>query len=356
MSPARIAVVGAGWWSANHHLPSLAQYDGAALVAVCDPVRERAEEVATDHDVPEVVTDVEDLLGLRLDGVVVATPHDTHHAIAGRLLDAGIAVLVEKPLTTTTADAVDLVRRAERAGVPLAVGYTDQYTATSALVRNAVQGEIGELVQVMAEFSSSTAGLFAQAEDAEQAAGEGAEPAEDAEPEDQHPGTYSADHGGGQAHTQLTHVMGMVCWVTGREVAEVAAMVDQRGLEADVDDAAVIRFLHGGAGVVTSTGMAGEANGERHHVRYLGTRGTVDQDMLGDRAWLRRGDGSTVELTGGQEDVPRTWLPARRFADLTVGRATNPAPGRSAAAAVACIEALLTSAETRQFVTVSRLP
>ena len=33
----RIAVVGAGWWSANHHVPSLAQHDGAELVAICDP-------------------------------------------------------------------------------------------------------------------------------------------------------------------------------------------------------------------------------------------------------------------------------------------------------------------------------
>lgn len=365
--PARVVVVGTGWWSANHHVPSLAGYDGAELVALCDPQHERAEGLAAEHGVPRVLTDVEQVVELAPDGALVATPHDTHHDIAARLLDAGIAVLVEKPMTTSAGTAFDLVRRAERAGVPLLVGYTDQYTATSALVRRAVQGDIGELVQVMGEFSSSTARLFAEAErDREDAAdgrpGEAA--AEDAAAEDtaaegaadQHPGTYGAASGGGQAHTQLTHLMGMICWVTGREVREVAAVAVDRGLEVDVDDAAVLRFTGGGTGVVTSTGMAGQAGGERHHVRYLGTLGTVDQDMLADHAVLRRGDGTEVELAGSSGQVPRTWLPARAFADLLRGEGPDPAPGRDGAAAAAAVEAVLRSAGTRAFVDVPQLP
>ena len=45
----RIAVVGTGWWSANHHVPSLAGYAGADLVALCDPQRDRAEQLAAEH-------------------------------------------------------------------------------------------------------------------------------------------------------------------------------------------------------------------------------------------------------------------------------------------------------------------
>lgn len=347
MTGPRIAVVGTGWWSANHHIPSLAGFPGAELIALCDPERQRAEELAAQHGVAEVADDLAQVLQLRPDGVLIATPHATHHDLAAQALDAGVHVLVEKPLTTSATDAFDLVQRAERAGLHLAVGYTDQYVPAAALVREAVQEDIGDLVQVMAEFSSGTAGLFAAAE-----AGDDAEDAED-----QHPVSYSARMGGGQAHTQLTHVMGMVCWVTGRQVEEVAALVDHRGQEVDVDDAAVLRFTGGGTGVVTSTGMAGAANGERHRVRYLGTRGTVDQDLMAGQAELRRGDGPVVTIrTPAPEEPERTWLPARRFADLLAGTADNPAPGRPAAAAVAFIEAALESAESRSYVQVQQLP
>ncbi|MBX9243531.1 Gfo/Idh/MocA family oxidoreductase [Actinotalea ferrariae] len=348
MDAPRIAVVGTGWWAANHHIPSLAAYEGAELVALCDPRTDRAREVAERHGGVRVVADVADLLDLRPDGVVVATPHVTHHEIASAALDAGVAVLVEKPLTTTAADAFDLVARSERRGVPLAVGYTDQYAPVSRLVRDAVQEGIGELVQVIAEFSSGTQGLFAAAEQDDD--GEGAA-------EDQHPGTYGADQGGGQAHTQLTHVMGMVCWMTGVEVAEVAAFTNHRGQEVDVDDAASFRFAGGATGVVTSTGTAGESGGEQHRIRYLGTHGVVDQDMLTGRATWRRGDGVVVELRGPEEeDPPRTWLPARVLADVVAGRTENPAPGRAGAAAAAFVESMLTAARERAVVRVPQLP
>ncbi|WNB87199.1 Gfo/Idh/MocA family oxidoreductase [Cellulomonas sp. ATA003] len=350
----RIAVVGAGWWSANHHVPSLAQHDGAELVAICDPDRGRAEQLASEHGVPHVTTDLDSLLALCPDGVVIATPHVTHHDLASRALDAGVHVLLEKPMTTSAQTAADLVVHAERAGVHLAIGYTDQYAPTAARVRRAVQSDIGDLVQVMAEFSSGTAGLFARAEadDASRTPGRDGD-----DPADQHAGTYAADQGGGQAHTQLTHLMGMVCWVTGREVAEVAAFTDHRGLDVDVDDAAALRFTGGGTGVVTSTGMAGAANGERHRVRFLGTCGTVDLDMATGIAEVRHGDGTVATLTPPpHEPDDRTWAPARQFAELVAGRADNPAPPRPAAAAAACIEALLESARTRTFVRVTPLP
>jgi predicted dehydrogenase len=133
-------------------------------------------------------------------------------------------------------------------------------------------------------------------------------------------------------------------------------MVDQRGQEVDVDDAAVFRLTGGGTGVVTSTGMAGDANGVRRHVRYLGTRGTVDQDMLSGEAVLRRGDGTVVSLAPPRDEADhRTWTPARGFADLVAGTGPNLAPGRSGAAVAAFVESLLESARTRTFVRVPQL-
>ena len=145
----------------------------------------------------------------KAEAVLIGTPHPLHAEPAVRAAEAGVHVLVEKPMTTSAETAVDLVRRAERAGLHLAVGYTDQYAPTARLVREAVQRDIGDVVQIMAEFSSATAPLFARAEAGEQTGAQ-------SDAADLHPATYAADQGGGQAHTQLTHVMGMVCWVTDR--------------------------------------------------------------------------------------------------------------------------------------------
>lgn len=346
MERPRIAVVGTGWWSANHHIPALAGYDGAELVALCDPMESRARALAARHGVPEVFTTIDDVLrGGRVDGVVVATPHATHHGLARAALDAGVHVLVEKTMTTTAADAFDLVAAAEKAQLQLSVGYTYQYSDTASFARETVHEAIGDLVQVVAEFTSGTAGMFAAAEAGDQGG----------EVDDVHPVTYSASLGGGQAHTQVTHVMGMVCWATGREVAEVAAFTDHQGLEVDVDDVAAFRLAGGGTGVVASTGR-GE-HGVRHHVRYIGTEGSVDQDLLAARVVLRRADGSEVVRTPAAHHPPYpTWAPARSFADLIAGRGPNHAPARPAAAVVAFIEAMLTAASTGRVTPVAPVP
>src|SRR5690606_6177983 len=131
----RIAVVGAGWWATTRHLPSLASYDGAELVAVCDTRPERARAAAERFGVPVTATDLPSALAAtHIDGVVVATPHTTHYALARTALDAGVHVFVETPLTTTAAEAWELVKRAEANGLHLSVGYTYHYTRAAQFV------------------------------------------------------------------------------------------------------------------------------------------------------------------------------------------------------------------------------
>lgn len=332
----RIAVIGAGWWASTVHVPSLASYDRAELVAVCDANVERAQDVARAHGVAAVCSDVRQLLSEhRPDAVVVATPHVTHHAVAAAALRAGAHVLVEKPLALTAEQAWDLVRIAESHDLHLSVGYTYQYAATASAVRHVVQHEIGELAHVTAEFTSGTVGLFGAATD---------ETDGSTNPTVPHPSAYSQANGGGQAHTQVSHVMGMVCWATGREVSEVFAFMDHRGLDVDVTDAICLRFAGGGLGVCGSTGVTTGA-GVRHRAVYSGTEGTVTQDLLRARATLVRHDGTQrhFEVPAAEPAYP-TRAVARAFADLIAGRGPNHAPGRDGAAAVACVAAAYASA------------
>ncbi len=109
----RAAVVGCGDVSVVH-LQAIGTLDGVELAAVCDTDEGRAAAAAGRYGVPHF-TDHRDLLRtVRPDVVHVCTPHDRHTAVAADCLDAGVAVLLEKPVAHTVAEAdrfVDAARR-----------------------------------------------------------------------------------------------------------------------------------------------------------------------------------------------------------------------------------------------------
>lgn len=343
----RIGIVGSGWWSSSQHIPSLVGYPGAEVVAIADPLLDRAHQVAGAHGIGQVFGSAEDLyLSASVDAVIVATPHVTHHLLVKSALEHGLHVLVEKPMVTRIDHAIELVELAERAGLHLAVGYTYQYAKTADFVRDAVQHRIGDLTQVIVQFSSNAGQLFAAAPD-DHSAGDA--------PDQPHAATYAAALGGGQAHTQLTHPMGMVCWVTGREVRDVVAFTDDHDLDVDVDDVAAFRFTGGGTGVAASTGTVTHGPLAHHHVRYIGTQGVVDHDLLGSATLIGPDHRETVSPGEGESPYLAQGV-ARHFVEVVAGRAANRSPARPAAATVAFLEALLTSARTGRAVPVTQLP
>jgi predicted dehydrogenase len=126
----RVGLVGAGWISESH-AASLAAIGGARLVAVADPRKERAADVAeaagaSVHDSWEGL-----LARERLDAVIVCTPPALHRGPAVAALERGIPVYLEKPIARSADDARAIADAAHRSGVPCAVGY--QYRALSFL-------------------------------------------------------------------------------------------------------------------------------------------------------------------------------------------------------------------------------
>lgn len=120
----RVGIIGLGVIGA-YYRKAVADHPGMSLAAVCDL---RPELLG---DAPARYTDHRCMLAeANLDAVVVTVPNDAHHAVCRDALDAGVAVCVEKPLTTTLADAQDLDRRARR---PLFTAfhrrYNDNYRA-----------------------------------------------------------------------------------------------------------------------------------------------------------------------------------------------------------------------------------
>jgi len=122
MSKIRIAVVGAGAFGKNH-LRILAASDAAELVAAVDADAATAEQAAAQYQC-KALTDYRGLAGIA-DAAVIATPTSTHEEIATFLMDAGIDVMIEKPI----APSVDAAERlsAKSAGRILQVGHLERF-------------------------------------------------------------------------------------------------------------------------------------------------------------------------------------------------------------------------------------
>ena len=120
----RVAVIGVGYLG-RHHARILSALPGAELVAVVDTNRARAEEMASAH-ATRPFTDYRAVIG-QVDAVSIAVPTELHAAIAVPFLAAGIAVLVEKPMARSAAEAESMIAAAQDAGAVLAVGHTERF-------------------------------------------------------------------------------------------------------------------------------------------------------------------------------------------------------------------------------------
>jgi len=120
----RTAVVGVGYLG-RFHAEKYAAHPGAELVAVVDADAGRAGAIASPFGAA-ALADHRALIG-RVDCASVAVPTNRHHDVARDLLDAGIDVLVEKPLTTTVEEAKALVELAVRGGRILQAGHLERF-------------------------------------------------------------------------------------------------------------------------------------------------------------------------------------------------------------------------------------
>ena len=123
-APLRVAVVGVGHLG-RHHARILSNLDGAQLAAVVDTIPERARDIAAGAGT-RALTDSRELLG-DVDAVSIAVPTEAHRDLAMPFLERGIAVLVEKPMARSLAEADDMIAAARRGGAVLAVGHTERY-------------------------------------------------------------------------------------------------------------------------------------------------------------------------------------------------------------------------------------
>jgi predicted dehydrogenase len=148
----RLALVGAGAIAQLAHLPVLAKIKGATLVAICDNDGPKAGALAQRLGVPDVFTDIDELLEYdRLDAVIVATPNHLHEPHVLRALQSKVHVLCERPLSLTTAGVNRILASAEKAGRMVVVGNNHRFRSDVQQLNRFLQGgELGRIVGMRA--------------------------------------------------------------------------------------------------------------------------------------------------------------------------------------------------------------
>lgn len=124
MKTLRIGLIGAGHLG-RIHARLLSGIEGVELVGVADPIADARRAVAAENNIAETA-DFRELLP-RIDAAIVATPTRFHHAVAMHLAEHGIHLLVEKPITSTVAEARELIHAARWNNVVLQVGHIERF-------------------------------------------------------------------------------------------------------------------------------------------------------------------------------------------------------------------------------------
>jgi predicted dehydrogenase len=135
--PIRVAVVGAGEFGKNH-VRVWRQMEGAELAGIVDTNPDRAAKIAAEFETC-VIPDVDALATEGVNAVSLAVPTKEHARVGCRLLEAGIDVLVEKPMAASLEDADRLIVSAARAHRILQIGHVERFNPAVVAAQKIVQ-------------------------------------------------------------------------------------------------------------------------------------------------------------------------------------------------------------------------
>jgi predicted dehydrogenase len=142
----RIGILGLGYWGPNLVRNFLAAKDIDKVIG-CDQKPERLQFIKSRFPSVELTDNYDDLLNSDIDAVAIATPVDTHYPAAKKALEAGKHLWVEKPFTSTSAQAEELMALADSKNLKIFVDHTFIYTGAVRKIKELVElHELGEII------------------------------------------------------------------------------------------------------------------------------------------------------------------------------------------------------------------
>jgi len=147
MKKTRVGVIGAGAMG-KHHARIYSEMQEAELVGVADVNERVAAEVATEYNTA-AFTDCERLLKNDLDAVSIAVPTSLHKAIALKVANQGVHMLVEKPIAESLESADTIINAARRKNLKLMVGHIERFNPAILKLKELISAEeLGEIISI----------------------------------------------------------------------------------------------------------------------------------------------------------------------------------------------------------------
>ena len=145
----RVGIVGAGYIS-DYHIKAITKRADAELIAICDLNKEIAKKAVADYPSVLIYSDLHDMLAEQsLDIVHVLTQPDSHFSLASMIIDAGSHVILEKPVTVNSEQAVELKQLADSREVKLAVNHNFVFSRPFNDLMDLIQsGQLGPLKSI----------------------------------------------------------------------------------------------------------------------------------------------------------------------------------------------------------------
>lgn len=323
---AKIAVVGTGWWATTAHIPALLENPRAEVVLI-DKNPDALKAAAEKYPASGAYTSVAEACAAHPDlrGAVVAVPHQAHYEAGRTVLEHGLHLLMEKPMTLFATEAKGLVDLAERKGLQILMGYTFPYLDHVRESKKRMDdGLIGDIEYITCSMSSMTIEFLRGKPEAY---------AEVMKYPVTGPGTrtYSdpAVAGGGQAHLQITHSAAMMFHLApGLRAAVVSAFMNPLDTRVDVADAIAVRMNNGAVATVGSTGNIGKGDSGIVEVHLHGSKGRLLVDAISGLVVLRLHDGTGEQLGPSKPGYPAR-VPTQRFVEMILDGGKNEFPGES---------------------------
>jgi predicted dehydrogenase len=304
--PVRMMMVGAGGMARHHAVRIAQQQKTTQLALVCEPSGDayeafcaRLEELGVEP--PPNEPDLERALARHageLDAAFIITPHALHHDQAKACLEAGVDVLLEKPMVMNAREAESLIETRDRTGRLLVVSFNG---SLSPQVRTAVSllrsGELGPILNISAtvwqNWKLLTTGAWRQ---------------------------NPVMSGGGFLFDTGAHMLNTVTDLVGEDFAEVAAWLDNRGAPVDILGAIMARTR---SGVLVTMNACGEAIKSCHSdVRIFCTKAILRTGVWGEQLEIQH-DGE-VDLK--PVSVPPSLGQWEQFLRVRRGELANPCP------------------------------
>lgn len=305
-APLRVAIIGCGGMARHHAAAMLRHQDLVQIPAVCEPSAETYQRfallfqdvgVAPPPNAPDVATLLRDHAAV-LDAAFIITPHALHHDQAVACMEAGLNVLLEKPMVMNTAEARSLIAVRDRTGRHLVVAFNG---SLSPQIRTAVQmlraGELGTILNihgvVWQGWNGHTQHTWRQ------------------EP---------AIAGGGFLFDTGAHLLNTVADLAGEPVVEVAAWLDNRGRPVDILGAVMARLASGV--LITLSGCGDTIESCASDVRVFCTEGILRTGVWGERLEVQRGGDHDLAPV----EVPLSHGAWEQFMYVCRGELANPSP------------------------------